>query len=182
MLRSVLLAAALLSACTASAPATTPAAALPSVPADPTAVAVAQPVAPTGDDALDAFLASFAAAIDRHDWRGVAGLSAAGPLDAAFQAALAAGDAPRDAAARAVAGVLGLDDVADGDSPFERLDAVRVITLRQVGAVNDLPGARYEVEGDVRLEGGETVPMAFYVSARGDGYAVGRAESSGTVR
>ena len=34
--------------------------------------AEANPVAPTGDDRLDNFLADLAAAIDRHDWYGVA--------------------------------------------------------------------------------------------------------------
>lgn len=183
MLRLAFLAAAVsLSACSGSAPAETPGAALPSVPADADVVAVAQPVAPTGDDRLDAFLADLAAAIDRHDWRGVAMYTAPEPLEIVFRTAQASGDSPRDAAARGVARMLGLRDIAAGADPFARLDAVRVVTLRTVGAMNDLPGVQYVVEGDLRLDSGETLPMAFQVGALGDGYGVVLPTASGTPR
>ena len=144
-------------------------AALPSVPGDPDRMAAAQPVAPTGDDELDAFLSGFAAAMDRHDWRGVAARSDARLLDARVDADRADGDTPRQAAARALARLMGLDGIAADAAPFERLDAVRVITLRSVMAINDLPGARYLVEGDLRFAGGDTLPMTLYVDRVGLG-------------
>lgn len=183
MLRLALFALAVtLSACSASAPATTPGAALPSVPADTDAIAVAQPVAPTGDARLDAFLATVAAAIDRHDWRGVAALTAPEPLGVVFQTAQASGDAPRDAAARGLARMLGLRDIAAGAEPFARLDALRVVTLRSAATMNDLPGVAYAIEGDFRFQDGETVPTSFFVGGMGDGYGVVLPASSGSTR
>ena len=172
MLRLALLAFAVsLSACSTSAP-RTPAAALPSVPSDTDLVAVAQPVAPTGDARLDAFLATLAGAIDRHDWRGVAALTAPEPLAVAFQTAQASGDAPRDAAARGLARMLGLHDLAAGAEPFARLDALRVITLRSAAAMNDMPGVAYEIQGDVRFTDDATTDVSFLVGRLGDGYGV----------
>lgn len=159
-------------------------AALPSVPGFGSRVAEAQPVAPTGDAELDAFLAGFAAAVDRHDWRGVAARSDARLLLADFDAAVGAGDAPRQAAGRALARLFGLGAVAESPAPFDRLDAVRVITLRTTMAMNDLPGVRYLVEGDLRMDDGSTLPLTLHIDRVGLGgtaYAV-TLPSSGAAR
>ena len=68
-MRFVLLAAGLLGACATAPP--DPYRALPAAP-PPEAVALAHPAVPTGDVALDAFLADLAASVDRQAWRAVA--------------------------------------------------------------------------------------------------------------
>ncbi|MDT0632511.1 hypothetical protein [Rubrivirga litoralis] len=128
---------------------------LPTLAAAPTP-AVAGPAAPTGDAALDAFLADLAAAIGLHDWAAVAAA-----LDPAATAELGATGrpAPPDEAARAlVAEALGLS---------VPLDAVRVVTLR---AAERGPGGAVAVTGDVRRDDGEHRPIAFSVR-RGAGGA-----------
>ena len=138
----------------------------------PDAIAVAQPAAPTGDEALDEMLAELAAAIDRKDWRGV--LFHFDPDAYAEQFALMSAS-DRDAssvAAQVLVETLGLSGVFTDGPSFEALDRVRVVTLRQVARLNDYPDAFYEVSGDVRLDGGETQPIRFQITRDEEAYRV----------
>ena len=138
-------------------------------------IAEAQPVVPTGDDELDEFLGDLAAAIDRHDWRGVARTME--PEAFGEQRALIEAERASGAAAQVIGETLGLGDVVDytGADPWRALDRIQVITLRQV-AVNT-PGIvsgeqTYSISGDVRLDSGQTLTLEFTVASRGGAYVI----------
>lgn len=172
--------AALASACSSSAPTPVPEhllapqyRALPSVPATEP-VAEAQPVVPTGTRQLDAFLAELAAALDRHDWRGVA--AAFEPESYAEQWALIQ-ESRQNAVASAVqalAETLGMQGILRPydtfeDAPVDRLERLQVITLREV-----IPrsAGTVQVRGDIRLDDGSRIPLDFLLQPIGDTYVV----------
>ncbi|MDT7856976.1 hypothetical protein RQM47_10020 [Rubrivirga sp. S365] len=133
---------------------------LPTLAAAPTP-AVAGPAAPTGDAALDTFLADLAAAIGLHDWAAVAAAldpAAYGARVAPGRPAPPAGAAPDEAARAVIAEALGLS---------VPLDAIRVVTLR---AAERGPGGAVAVTGDVRRDDGAHRPISFSVR-RGAGGA-----------
>ena len=169
-MRLVLLAAGLLGGCaSAGGPAAGPYQSLPAAP-PPEAVAVAQPAVPTGDEALDAFLADFAAAIDRKAWRSVAEAFDPDAYAARFAAVRAGAESDQAAAVAVVADVLGLGGLLGGATPsLDDLGRIRVVTLR---GTEDRPGGAVRVTGDVRLEDGQTLPIAFDVRGRGGTYHV----------
>lgn len=141
--------------------------------ADDGMTAEAQPVAPTGDDALDDFLADLAAAIDRHDWMAVA--RAADPE--AWGERRARVEASGDGSApHVVADMLDLGDLAsNANDGWDGLDTIRVVTLREVAArTPGIAGGEgfFEVSGDVRLTSGGTLPIRFRVAERGGAYAL----------
>ena len=131
--------------------------------------AEAQPVAPTGDNELDAFLADVAAAIDRHDWYTVAKVMEAGSF--AEQRALIETKRSDGAAAQIIGETLGLGSLVDytGGRPWKGFDTIEVITLRS--AMMNTPGiaggeASVTVEGDVRVASGDTLPIQFTIVTR----------------
>lgn len=164
-LPAALLAAGLLGGCAAAGG---PYASLPAAP-PPGAVAEAQPVVPTGDPALDAFLADLAAAVDREAWRAVA--EAFDPDAYAEQFALVRRAAASDeaAAAQVVAETLGLGALLDGRPSVERLNQIRVVTLR---TAERSPDGTAQITGDVRLADGRTLPLSFTVQTVGGAYRV----------
>ena len=161
---AVALGAGLLGGCATAPP--DPYRALPAAP-PPAAVAVAHPAVPTGDVALDAFLADLAAAVDRQAWRAVA--EAFDPDAYASAVAQARGGAASDqaAAVAVVARTLGLQDVFGAASPsLDALNQIRVVTFREAAR---RPDGSVRVTGDVRLEDGRTVGLAFGVREGGAG-------------
>ena len=111
--------------------------------------AVAAPAAPTGDRQLDAFLADFAASVDRKDWYEVARLLEGPTYADLHDAAVAAGDTPEAAAAALIAEALGLTSLGEpGPDPFSSLNRIQGVTLR---TVTKLPNGVVRVQGDVRL-------------------------------
>ena len=163
-MRFVLLAAGLLGACATAPP--DPYGALPAAP-PPEAVALAHPAVPTGDVALDAFLADLAASVDRQAWRAVA--EAFEPAAYAERVAAARVGAGSDeaAAVAVVAETLGLSALFGGVAPsLDALNRIRVVTFRQA---TRRPDGSARVTGDVRLDDGRTVPLAFDVREGGAG-------------
>jgi len=157
----------------AAPPADGPYAGIPSRPAEGP-IATAQPVAPTGSEALDQFLAELAADIDRHDWLGVARRMdpEVFPEQRAF---LAAGGRDAVAAPQLLAETLGIRGLFDGPPSWRALDRIAVVTLRvhDVQTPGAAGGAGIDVvEGDVRLEDGTTLPLSILLSPRGDGFVV----------
>jgi hypothetical protein len=123
---------------------------------------------------LDVFLAELAAALDRHDWRGVA--AAFEPESYAEQWALI--DASRDnaeaSAVQALAETLGMQPILRpydtlADAPVARLERLQVVTFREV-----LPGSTggVQVRGDVRLDDGTRIPLDFSLQPMGDAFVV----------
>lgn len=146
---------------------------LPSVPATEP-VAEAQPAIPTGNAALDAFLAELAAALDRHDWRGVA--SRFDPASYAEQWALISDDGASEeaAAVQVLAETLGMQDLLQprdtfGADPVSRLERIQVVTFREV---DPRRMGTAQIRGDVRLDDGTRLPFQFSIQPMGDGYAV----------
>lgn len=151
---------------------TGPYAGIPTVQAED--IAEAQPVVPTGDPALDAFLGSIAAAIDRHDWLGVA--KAMDPEAWGEQRALIEAERGVNAAPQVIAETLGLGDLARGQGDeWSGLESIQVITLREI-AVRTPGFAGGEgftiVSGTVRLDSGQTRQFQFNVANRGGVYAI----------
>ena len=138
----------------ALAPACTPPgvqySAVPSAPKAATRPAEAQPVAPTGDRQLDAFLAEFASALDRHDWYAVARWLDPPTYADLHDEGVAAGATPEAAAATLIASALGLDALAPSgaEAPFAGLDRILVVTLREA---SEIGSGVTRVQGDVRL-------------------------------
>ena len=135
---------------------------VPSAPKASTRPAEAQPVAPTGDRQLDAFLAEFASALDRHDWYAVARWLDPPTYAELHDAAVAAGATPEAAAATLIASALGLDALApSGDeAPFAGLDRTLVVTLREASAIGS---GVTRVQGDVRLADDSRLPLNAFV-------------------
>lgn len=138
-------------------------------------VAEAQPVVPTGNPDLDDFLGEVAAAIDRHDWYGVA--RAMDPDAWGEQRALIEAGRGGNAAPQIIAESLGLGDLATGSgrNPWSDLDRIEVVTFRDLAV--ETPGiAGGEgftlISGDVRLASGETRRLDFRVVTRGGVYAI----------
>ncbi|MEM1056691.1 MAG: hypothetical protein AAGI52_14310 [Bacteroidota bacterium] len=132
-------------------------------------VAEAQPIFPTGDPELDAFLADLAAAIDRHDWRGVAQrMEPVGFTEQrAFLAANGSAEAP---AAQLIAETLGIGDLYHASPGWDGLDQIRVVTFREYAV--QTPGiaggeAIELISGTVRLENGRTLPLSLSIISRG---------------
>ncbi|GAB5534683.1 MAG: hypothetical protein Rubg2KO_09320 [Rubricoccaceae bacterium] len=126
-----------------------------------TQAAVAVPAAPTGDRQLDAFLADFASAIDRGDWYSIARMLEGPAYAEQHDAAVASGDRPEAAAARLIAGAIGLASLEEmGAEPFSGLDRIQVVTLR---TTTDLPTGVTRIQGDVRLDGGEVADLSAFV-------------------
>lgn len=123
--------------------------------------AVAAPAAPTGDRKLDAFLEDFASAIDRGDWYAVARMLEAPAYADLHDAAVASGATPEEAAARLIAGAIGLGSLEEtGATPFAGLDRIRVVTLR---TTTELRTGVTRIQGDVRLDGGQTADLSAFV-------------------
>lgn len=149
---------------------TGPYAGIPAVPA--AEIAEAQPVVPTGDPTLDAFLGDVAAAIDRHDWFSVA--RAMDPAAWAEQRGLIEAERGGNASPQVIAESLGLGDLARG-SGWDGLDQIQVVTFRELSV--QTPGfAGGEgftlISGTVRLASGETRALDFRVVARGGAHAI----------
>jgi hypothetical protein len=167
---AVLVGAALLPACAGSLP--MPYAAVPAVPAR-APIAEANPVAPTGDAALDDFLSELAAAIDRKDWRGVA-TRFERPAFAEQVAFVTTGAGSTEAAAaQVIAESLGLSALAtytaaSDTDPYAGLDRIVVVTFRDARRAGD----RVDIQGDVRLPDGQTIPLSFSVTPARAGFAV----------
>ncbi|MEO0560363.1 MAG: hypothetical protein AAF170_19520, partial [Bacteroidota bacterium] len=146
---------------------------LPSVPATEP-VAEAQPAVPTGNRQLDAFLAELAAALDRHDWRGVA--ARFDPAQYAEQWALVTGDGANDGAAavQVLAETLGMQGLLQPIGTFEadpvsRLERIQVVTFREV---EPRRMGTAQIRGDVRLDDGSRLPLQFSIQPMSDTYAV----------
>ena len=146
---------------------------LPSV-SDSEPVAEAQPAVPTGNRQLDGFLAELAAALDRHDWRGVA--ARFDPAQYAEQWAFITGEGASDdaAAVQVIAETLGMQrllqptDTFEAD-PLSRLGRLRVVTFREV---EPRRMGTAQIRGDVRLDDGTRLPLLFSIQPMGDTYAV----------
>ena len=136
--------------------------AVPTAPEAATRPAEAQPVAPTGDRQLDAFLAELASALDRHDWYAVARWLDAPTYGDLHDAAVAAGATPEAAAATLIAGALGLDALAPSgaEAAFAGLDRIRVVTLRESSAIGS---GVLRVQGDVRLDDDSRLALNVFV-------------------
>lgn len=137
--------------------------------------AEANPVAPTGDDRLDSFLADFAASVDRHDWYAVA--RAMEPSGFAEQRELIETERADGAAAQVIGETLGLGALVDytGGRPWKTLNTIEVITLRSV--TSNTPGIAggepsYTIDGDVRTASGETLPLRFTLVTRDGNYVI----------
>ena len=147
--------------------------ALPSVPAGEP-IAEAAPVVPTGEASLDVFLAELAAALDRHDWRGV--VAAFEPDRYAEQWALIQGsrDNAEASAVQALAETLGMQGVLRPydtleNAPVQRLNRLHVVTFREVVPNSD---GSVLVRGDVRLDDGSRHPLDFSLQPMGDTFVV----------
>lgn len=165
----------LLTACSGSAPAADtdgPYAGIPRVDTEGP-VATAQPVIPTGDPVLDEFLAGFAAAIDRHDWRGVA--ARMDPETFAEQRALLTADGSEEPAAQLIAESLGLGRLYHDAPGWSGLESIRVVTFREHGVQTPgiAGGEAFDlIDGTVRLENGQTLPFSFTIAQRGGAHVV----------
>ena len=123
--------------------------------------AVAAPAAPTGNRQLDAFLETFASAIDRGDWYSIARMLEGPAYAEQHDAAVASGMTPEAAAAHLIASAIGLGALEEmSAAPFAGLDQIRVVTLRTTTA---LPGGVTRVQGDVRLDGNQTADLNAFV-------------------
>ena len=161
---AVALGAGLLGGCATAPP--DPYRALPAAP-PPAAVAMAHPAVPTGDPALDAFLADLAASVDRQAWRAAAEAFDADAYAEAVAEARPGAGSDQAAAVAVVARALGLSDVFGAASPsLDALNQIRVVTFRQAARQ---PDGSARVTGDVRLQDGRTVPLAFEVRQGGAG-------------
>ena len=128
---------------------------------------MAHPAVPTGDDALDAFLADLAASVDRQAWRAVAEAFEPEPYAERVAAARAGAGSDEAAAVAVVAATLGLSGVFGDAAPsLDGLNRIRVVTFREATL---RPGGAARVTGDVRLDDGRTVGLAFDVREGGAG-------------
>lgn len=154
---AVALALGLLGGCATAPP--DPYRALPAVP-PPETVALAHPAVPTGDAALDAFLADLAASIDRQAWRAVAQAFDADAYAARYAGVRDGAVSDEAAAVRVVAESLGLDLFGTAPPSLDGLGRIRVVTFREA---TRRPDGSTRVTGDVRLDDGRTLPLAFGV-------------------
>ena len=144
--------------CTPTAPRYTVVPTSPEAQARP---AEAAPAVPTGDVKLDAFLAEFAAALDRKDWRAIARRLDAPTYADLHDAEVAGGATPAAAASALIADALGLATLAGTEAaPFSGLDRIRVVTIRDASEVND---GVVRVRGDVRLDDDTRLPLNAFV-------------------
>lgn len=172
---TLLLPALLLAACSGSVPSADTDGPYAGIPRADTEgpVAMAQPVIPTGDPALDEFLAELAAAIDRHDWRGVAARMDPGAF--VEQRALLDADGSDEPAAQLIAETLGLGRLYHDAPGWSGLESIRVVTFRQHGVQTPgiAGGEAYDlIDGTVRLENGQTLPLSFTIAQRGGAHVV----------
>ena len=146
---------------------------LPSVPAEEP-IAEASPAIPTGNGQLDVFLAELAAALDRHDWRGVAATFEPDSYAEQWTLIQATRQNPVSSAVQALAETLGMQgilrpyDTLD-DAPLQRLERLQVVTIRDV---TRQPGGDVQVQGDIRLDDGSRLPLDFLLQPMGDTYRV----------
>ncbi|GAB5534684.1 MAG: hypothetical protein Rubg2KO_09330 [Rubricoccaceae bacterium] len=146
------------------------------LPAAPTGepIAEAVPAIPTGDAALDRFLAELAAALDRQDWRGVVARFESESYAEQWALINESRQDPEGSAVQVLAETLGMQTIL---RPFgtlettllERLDRIRVVTLRDV---SPSASGTVRVSGDVRLDDNTRLPLDFSLQPMGDTYAV----------